>query len=598
MEREVLTAAAAAASAAASGTAAANASVNASATTFLPLWIRLLLLLHRILFSTIFHPRLLSFVGQLGLMCAAFLYANQTNAIAFLDEKVTERIRKVLRENVFPESEEVTLKKVKFRWNRVEVFDVQVGNCRSSSSSSVDDDDDDDGEEKEKENSTTTTEEEEERTEKKKNDEFSSPYVMRIQQISFRCSFFTLVPMMQFFPDKNFAVGFLSAKIDLMEARGVDIYIEEWRGRGNFRVFKKKKKNKREWNFLKASETNALLASEGDEALTKDGNSGGANSDTLFSYFQSQVQTQIEDANKKIQDAANKTIEISGSVVKEIGSMATDVTDKLTALGRYATMINTMQEDPIETMQKRPLVLRVKETRLIDWNVRILTVSQTSFKVKQFEMDKVFVGTGKAFGKHIAQGVLQRIIVEFQDESLNLITNGVSDGFMKSKKFLDDGLTTVYDGVKKTTQSGAKLAAKTMENARSTFTARTIWRGDVDPHELTPTGSVTTTSSHLGDDDDEIEKNNKDSIKYELFPDKNNSNINDSAADPHEMQQQQEQQKSAASASDLFGLGNLFSTCSPGGNSSGRKKQKTPPPAPAPPTSTTTLGKPESPPQP
>ena len=51
----------------------------------------------------------------------------------------------------------------------------------------------------------------------------------------------------------------------------------------------------------------------------------------LFSYFQSQIQTQIEDANKKIQDAANKTLEISDSMVKEIGSVATDVTDKLTA---------------------------------------------------------------------------------------------------------------------------------------------------------------------------------------------------------------------------------------------------------------------------
>ena len=138
------------AAAAASGTAAAHASViNASATTLLPLWIRILYLIHRVLFSTIFHPRVLSFVGQLGLMCLAFLYVNQTNAIAFLDEKVTERIRKVLRENVFPESEEVTLKKVKFRWNRVEVFDVQVGNCRSSSS--VDDDGRrKDGEEKER----------------------------------------------------------------------------------------------------------------------------------------------------------------------------------------------------------------------------------------------------------------------------------------------------------------------------------------------------------------------------------------------------------------------------------------------------------------
>ena len=37
----------------------------------------------------------------------------------------------------------------------------------------------------------------------------------------------------------------------------------------------------------------------------------------LFSYFQSQIQTQIEDANKKIQDAANKTLEISDSMVKK-----------------------------------------------------------------------------------------------------------------------------------------------------------------------------------------------------------------------------------------------------------------------------------------
>ena len=45
----------------------------------------------------------------------------------------------------------------------------------------------------------------------------------------------------------------------------------------------------------------------------------------------------------------------------------------------------------------------MKETKLIDWNVKILTVSETSFQVKQFEMDGEFVGTGKAFGKRIAK---------------------------------------------------------------------------------------------------------------------------------------------------------------------------------------------------
>ena len=564
----------------------------------LPLWIRFLAFSHRLLFQTLLHPQLVLSILQFVLMSFAFLYLNRTQMIRYVDAKVTEYVLALLEKNVFPESEKVTLKRVKFRWNRVDVFDVYVGNCVSE-----EEEDDDIGaladeaatkeEKKEKRENA-------EKIQKTKIPEFSSPYFMRVKQISFRCSFFTLVPMMQFMEDKNFAVGFLSAKVDSMVLRGVDVFVEEWRGRGNFRVFKKKASVKlssssseeeaKEDEAATTKGTNATGTREEEEDLTS--NAKNTNNNGLFSYFQSQVQTQIEDANKKIQEAANKTIEISGSVVKEIGAVATDVTDKLTALGRYATMINHVQEDPIEMMQKRPLVLRVKETKLIDWNVKILTVSQTSFKVNKFEMvDKVFVGTGKAFGKRIAQGVLQRIIVEFQDESLNLITNGVSDGFMMSKKFLDDGFTTVHDGMKKTTESGAKMAAKTMESARSSFTVRTVGRGEVDPHELTPTGSVTTTSSHLGGDDDDVnddvsEKDSKDSVKYELFPDK----------DPHEMQQQ----KSAASASDLFGLGNLFSTCSPRGTTSGRKNKTPPPPSPLPSSSSsksTTLGKPESPPQ-
>ena len=566
----------------------------------LPPWISFLAFSHRLLFRTILHPQLVLSILQFVLVSFAFLCLNRTRMIRYVDAKVTEYVLALLEKNVFPESEKVTLKRVKFRWNRVDVFDVYVGNCVSE-----EEEDDDIGaladeaatkeEKKEKRENA-------EKIQKTKIPEFSSPYFMRVQQISFKCSFFTLVPMMQFMEDKNFAVGFLSAKVDSMVLRGVDVFVEEWRGRGNFRVFKKKgiKSSSVSSSSVKEAKgdeaattkgTNATGTREEEEDLTSNAKNTN-NNNGFFSYFQSQVQTQIEDANKKIQEAANKTIEISGSVVKEIGAVATDVTDKLTALGRYATMINRVQEDPIEMMQKRPLVLRVKETRLIDWNVKILTVSQTSFKVNKFEMvDKVFVGTGKAFGKRIAQGVLQRIIVEFQDESLNLITNGVSDGFMMSKKFLDDGFTTVYDGVKKTTESGAKMAAKTMESARSSFTVRTVGRGEVDPHELTPTGSVTTTSSHLGGDDDDVnddvsEKDSKDSVKYELFPDK----------DPHEMQQQ----KSAASASDLFGLGNLFSTCSPRGTTSGRKNKTPPPPSPLPSSSSsksTTLGKPESPPQ-
>ena len=539
---------------------------------FLPLWIRLLVVAHRVLVFVLVA------IASYAPMVAVLAYVNRKKALGWVDERLAEGVRRVLKTAVFPESEDVHVRSVKIRWNRLDVFDVTVGNCKEEDS------------------------------------KFSSSHFVHIERISFRCSFVTLIPIMQFLPDKNFAVGFLSAKIDLMEARGVDVCIEEWRGKGNFRVFKKKEKNATTTVIPSEANNNATTtdaATKGRRETKSSGNENGTakvgdEQDTdggdLFSCFQSQIQTQIEDANKKIQDAANKTLEISDSMVKEIGSVATDVTDKLTALGRYATMINTMQEDPIEMMQKRPLVLRVKETKLIDWNVKILTVSETSFQVKQFEMDGEFVGTGKAFGKRIAQGVLQRIIVEFQDESLNLITNGVSDGFMKSKKFLDDGFTMVYDGVKKTTESGTKMAAKTMENARFSFSTRTGMTtnnakgGDgeeIDPHELTPSGSA--TSSHLSDDDNKSESNKKDSVEYELFPDKKNESA---AEDPHEMTSQQ--QKSAASASDLFGLGNLFSTCSPGRTTNRRKKTPPPPPPPPPPPAakSTTLGKPWSPPQP
>ena len=553
---------------------AAASSIEASAqhVFLLPLWIRLLVVAHRVLVFVLVA------IASYAPMVAVLAYVNRKKALGWVDERLAEGVRRVLKTAVFPESEDVHVRSVKIRWNRLDVFDVTVGNCKEEDS------------------------------------KFSSPHFVHIERISFRCSFVTLIPIMQFLPDKNFAVGFLSAKIDLMEARGVDVCIEEWRGKGNFRVFKKKEKNATTTVIPSEANNNATTTDaatkgrrETKSSSNENGTAVGDEQDTdggdLFSYFQSQIQTQIEDANKKIQDAANKTLEISDSMVKEIGSVATDVTDKLTALGRYATMINTMQEDPIEMMQKRPLVLRVKETKLIDWNVKILTVSETSFQVKQFEMDGEFVGTGKAFGKRIAQGVLQRIIVEFQDESLNLITNGVSDGFMKSKKFLDDGFTTVYDSVKKTTESGTKMAAKTMENARFSFSTRTGMTtnnakggdgGEIDPHELTPSGSA--TSSHLSDDENKSESNNKDSVEYELFPDKKNESA---AADPHEMTSQQ--QKSAASASDLFGLGNLFSTCSPGRTTNRRKKtppSPPPPPPPPPPPKSTTLGKPGSPPQP
>ena len=181
----------------------------------LPPWIRFLAFSHRLLFRTLLHPQLVLSILQFVLVSFAFLCLNRTRMIRYVDAKVTEYVLALLEKNVFPESEKVTLKRVKFRWNRVDVFDVHVGNCVSEE----EEDDDDIGaladeaatkeEKKEKRENA-------EKIQKTKIPEFSSPYFMRVQQISFKCSFFTLVPMMQFMEDKNFVVGFLSAKVDSM----------------------------------------------------------------------------------------------------------------------------------------------------------------------------------------------------------------------------------------------------------------------------------------------------------------------------------------------------------------------------------------------
>ncbi|CAL6375645.1 unnamed protein product [Bathycoccus prasinos] len=67
-------------------------------------------------------------------------------------------------------------------------------------------------------------------------------------------------------------------------------------------------------------------------------------------------------------------------------------------------------------MQKRGATgSKSERDDLTDWNVKILTVSQTSFKVNKFGMvDKVFVGTGKVGTDQV--GAKQRIIAGLQDE--------------------------------------------------------------------------------------------------------------------------------------------------------------------------------------
>jgi len=515
----------------------------------LPILIKIIEVLYRVFTATFMNSYSLKvFLFALSIS-VLFASINGKDLIESFDEKVTRRVNMVLKRKVFDRAEFVYVKQCRLRFNSLTVEEFVIGNARARESAAADDDDDDDDAKKKK----TTTTKNRTQTEWK----FQSPNLVEVKRIEFKGKFWTMVPLVQF---ENFVIGFLSANVCLIEVRGVTINIEEWRGRGNFRVVSSSSEKKKK---MKMNRENTIVDDDDDlikrqqkraENLDKDDEKESVvvveeeeeeeEEENYLTYFQNRVQKQIEDANKKIQDAANKTIEISGTVVKEIGSAANEVTDKLSALSRYAMMINKMQEDPIEAMKRRPLVLKIQNTKLIDWNVKILTVSETSFHLEKFEND-LFIGTGKAFGKFIAQGVLQRIIVEFQNKSLNLITNGVTDsaqflgtsvadGFTKGKKLLEDQ----FDGVKTFASDSVKKV--------SAFNA-------VDPHELrTPNGSARSALS-----------SEHDSVEYELVPQINSHEMTPSVRKDY-----------TVSATDLFGLGNLFSTCS---TASGRKDIIKPP---------------------
>ena len=89
-----------------------------------PLWIRLLVMAHRAVVFVVVS------IASYAPILAVVAYVNRKKALRWVDERLTEGVRRVLKTAVFPESEDVHVKRVKIRWNRLDVVDVTVGNCK------------------------------------------------------------------------------------------------------------------------------------------------------------------------------------------------------------------------------------------------------------------------------------------------------------------------------------------------------------------------------------------------------------------------------------------------------------------------------------
>ena len=82
---------------------------------------RLLILAHRAVVFVVVS------IASYAPILAVVAYVNREKASRWVDERLTEGVKRVLKTAVFPESEDVHVKRVKIRWNRLDIVRCHGG---------------------------------------------------------------------------------------------------------------------------------------------------------------------------------------------------------------------------------------------------------------------------------------------------------------------------------------------------------------------------------------------------------------------------------------------------------------------------------------
>ena len=166
------------------------------------------------------------------------------------------------------------------------------------------------------------------------------------------------------------------------------------------------------------------IAEEAMAALAaKDPNKASSLFDAIgdsFSAARGEIDKQLAEVNK--QAAA-----LGSSVSNGIQAAGQDVTNRLNALVTLLERVN--QKPPEETedekRKKRKLTLELDKLHFEDWNIHILAVTDRPFKFTSWELEN-FKGVVGALARQCASGLLNEIIVDVQNESLNSLTKDVA----------------------------------------------------------------------------------------------------------------------------------------------------------------------------
>ena len=333
--------------------------------------------------------------------------------------------------------------------------------------------------------------------------QFSSPFLVAMKRVHVKLNPLSILGVRG---RGNFVVGYLCGEVDVMSVTGATVYVDEVPDPSAGALSTKKIRN---FQNLKrqsaadaakerAAEEAALLLLQEEKRIAEEAAKRLKAKDpdgevSLFSSVGDAFAGASAEIEKQLAEVNKRAASLGSSVAGGIQAAGADVTNRLNALITLLERVN--QKPPEETEEekrkRRKLVLELRRLEFVDWNIHILAVNAKPFKFKSWELE-AFKGTIGALARECASGLLNEIILDFQNEILENLTKdikSVGDGLLNVGGHVVGGGAFVVDGI----ASGAGALGQGLVD-----TGEVIGKGLSDTGEVIGKGLTDTTQAVTG----------------------------------------------------------------------------------------------------
>ena len=344
--------------------------------------------------------------------------------------------------------------------------------------------------------------------------EFSSPFLVAMKKVHVKLNPLSVLGVRG---RGNFVVGYLCGEVDVMSVTGATVYVDEVPDPAAGALSTKKIRNfqnlKRqsaaEAAKERAAEEAALLLLQEEKRIAEEAAKNLKAKDpegevSLFSTIGDTFSGASAEIERQLAEVNKQAASLGSSVAGGIQAAGADVTNRLNALITLLERVN--QKPPEETEEekrkRRKLVLELRRLEFVDWNIHILAVNAKPFKFKSWEL-KAFKGTIGALARECASGLLNEIILDFQNEILENLTKdikSVGDGLLNVGGTVVGGGAYVVGGI----ASGAGAIGQGLVDTGGAIgkglsdTGEVIGKGLSDTGEVIGKGLTDTTQAVTG----------------------------------------------------------------------------------------------------